>query len=104
MTTYTYVDNSNRYIEGSRVSAVKKGKAKDIYEAMRLRVVDHDWQIDYGKLYEFICGGDSVARLWGSPPPGDSFWKMLDRKNFNPTVYDRKRADSEKKVDGSITH
>ena len=39
--------------------------------------------MDYGRLYEFLCGKDAVARLWGSPPRGDSFWKMLDCKGFN---------------------
>jgi hypothetical protein len=104
MTTYTYVDNSNLYIEGCRLSAVKKGMAKNIYQAMNMKIVDHDWNIDYGKLYEFVCGNDAVARLWGSPPPGDSFWKMLDRKKFNPTVYEKNFANGEKKVDVAIAH
>jgi hypothetical protein len=104
MTTYTYVDNSNLYIEGCRVSAVRKGMAKSIHHAMKSNIVDHEWIMDYGKLYEFICEGNSVARLWGSPPPGDSFWEMLKRKHFNPTVYERNFANSEKKVDVAIAH
>ena len=32
------------------------------------------------------CGDDAVARLWGSPPPGDSFWKMVDKKGFKTSV------------------
>lgn len=104
MTTYTYIDNSNLYIEGCRISAVKKGMAADVYQAMNLFIVDHTWQMDYGKLYDFICGDDSVARLWGSPPPGDSFWNMLDRKGFNPTVYEKNVANREKKVDVAVGH
>ena len=96
MTTYAYIDNSNLFIEGCRVSAVKKGMAQSIHEAIDKRVVDHQWQLDYGKLYEFVCGDDAVARLWGSPPPGDSFWNMLDQKGFNPTVYERNAANKEK--------
>jgi len=102
MTTYAYIDNSNLFIEGCRVSAVKKGMAQSIHEAIDKRVVDHQWQLDYGKLYEFVCGDDAVARLWGSPPPGDSFWNMLDQKGFNPTVYERNAANKEKKVDVAI--
>jgi hypothetical protein len=102
MTTYAYVDNSNLYIEGCRVSAVQKGMAKNIYDAMNSGIVDHTWNIDYGRLYELLCGEDAVARLWGSPPPGDSFWNMLDRKGFNPTVYERNFANREKKVDVAI--
>jgi hypothetical protein len=102
MTTYSYIDNSNIYIEGCRVSAVKKGMAKTIVDAMNQMIVDHTWQLDYGKLYQFICGSDAVARLWGSPPPGDSFWNMLHRQGFNPTVYERNFANKEKKVDVAI--
>lgn len=104
MTTYAYVDNSNIYIEGCRVSAVKKGLAKNIYEAMGNGIVDHTWQMDYGKLYDFLCAEGDIARLWGSPPPGDSFWNMLDKKGFNPTVYQKNAANQEKKVDVAIAH
>ena len=102
MTTYAYVDNSNIFIEGRRISAVKKGLASNIYEAMATLVVDPEWNLDYGKLYEFLCGDDAVARLWGSPPPGDSFWDMLERKGFATTVYEKNAANHEKKVDVAI--
>ncbi|MBY5329596.1 NYN domain-containing protein [Rhizobium leguminosarum] len=104
MTSFVYVDNSNLFIEGCRISAVKKALAKDIYEAMNMFVVDHTWQVDYGKLYTFLCGQDAVARLWGSPPPGDSFWNMLEKKGFNPTVYEKNFSNKEKKVDVAIAH
>jgi hypothetical protein len=104
MTSYVYVDNSNIYIEGCRIAAVKKGLAKSIYEAMGSGIVDHQWNLDYGKLYEFLCGDDAVARLWGSPPPGDSFWNMLQKKGFNPTVYEKNFSNKEKKVDVAIGH
>ncbi|HVI51215.1 MAG TPA: NYN domain-containing protein [Candidatus Sulfotelmatobacter sp.] len=104
MTTYTYIDNSNLYIEGCRIAAVKRGMAADVYEAMNLFIVDHTWRMDYGKLYDFICGENSIARLWGSPPPGDSFWNMLDHKGFNPTVYEKNFSNKEKKVDVAIAH
>ncbi|MGI9419616.1 MAG: NYN domain-containing protein [Geminicoccaceae bacterium] len=103
MATYAYVDNLNIYIEGCRVSAVRKGMASNIYEAMGSGIVDHTWQLDYGRLYNFLCDYGDVARLWGSPPPGDSFWNMLDRKG-NPTVYQRNAANQEKKVDVAIAH
>jgi hypothetical protein len=102
MTTYAYVDNSNLYIEGCRVSAVNKKMAKNIVEAQQNKISDMTWQLDYGKLYEFLCGDDAVARLWGSPPPGDSFWKMVDKKGFKTTIYDRNVQNKEKKVDVAI--
>lgn len=107
---FTYVDNSNVYIEGSRVSAVNRGLpgAATIIEAMNNRVVDFNWQIDYGRLHEFACGGDptliGAAYLWGSPPPGDSFWKMVERHGFRVTKFDRSAAGKEKKVDVAIAH
>jgi len=104
MATYVYIDNSNIYIEGCRVSAVNKGMAKNIYEAMGNGIVDHTWQPDYGKLYDFLCKDGDIARLWGSPPPGDSFWDMLERKGFNPTVYEKNASNQEKKVDVAVAH
>lgn len=106
---FTYVDNSNVFIEGSRVSAVKKGLpgAATIIEAMNNRVVDFSWQIDYGSLHHFACGNPADiggAYLWGSPPPGDSFWQMVERYGFKVTKFDRNQAGKEKKVDVAIAH
>lgn len=110
MKTFTYVDNSNIYIEGCRVSAVRKNLAgaATIIEAMKNGVCDMTWQLDYGKLHEFICGGDPTTiggtNLWGSPPPGDTFWKMVERHGFKHTKFDRNFAGKEKKVDVAIAH
>jgi hypothetical protein len=108
MKGYTYVDNSNLYIEGCRVSAVSKGLAKNIIEAMNYGILDYGWHIDYGKLHEFLCGTNKaeigVARLWGSPPPGDSFWAMVEAKGFEHKIYERGVSGQEKKVDVGIAH
>jgi len=69
---YTYIDNSNVFIEGQRHSAVSKGFAIDIIDAIDRRIFDFSWKMDYGKLHEFVCGeGINIgcAKLWGSPPP-----------------------------------
>jgi uncharacterized LabA/DUF88 family protein len=108
MKHYTYIDNSNVFIEGQRVSAVRKGLAPNIYEAMNKRIIDFLWHLDYGKLHEFLCGHDSseigCAKLWGSPPPSDSFWQMVERKGFQVKTYDKSFAGKEKKVDVAIAH
>ncbi len=107
MLTYTYVDNSNVFIEGQRVSAVKLGLARNIWEATQNRIVDHQWQLDYGKLHQFVCGDRSEiggAKLWGSPPPGDSFWRMVEAKGFKVTKYEKSVSGTEKKVDVAIAH
>jgi uncharacterized LabA/DUF88 family protein len=106
---FTYVDNSNVYIEGCRASAVRKGMpgAATIVEAMNKKVVDPSWQLDYGALHAFACGDPAeigAANLWGSPPPGDSFWQMVERHKFKVTKYDLNAARKEKKVDVAIAH
>lgn len=106
---FTYIDNSNVYIEGCRVSAVTKGLpgAATIIEAMNNGVVDTSWNIDYGTLHQFACGDPSeigAANLWGSPPPGDGFWEMVKRHGFKVDTYDRSANGKEKKVDVAIAH
>lgn len=105
MRNYIYVDNSNLFIEGQRVSAVKRGQARTIVEAMEKGILDFDWNLDYGELYQIVCGDDvGCARLWGSPPPGDSFWEMVKRKGWDHQIYERSVAGKEKKVDTALTY
>jgi hypothetical protein len=104
---FSYVDNSNVYIEGCRISAVRKKMpgASTIFDAMNNKVVDLSWHLDYGTLHQFACGDPAdigAANLWGSPPPGDSFWKMVDRVGFKVVKYDKNAAGKEKKVDVAI--
>lgn len=106
MKSFVYIDNSNVFIEGQRCAAVHSGMAADIYDAIERRVFDFSYKIDYGKLYEYLCGEQKsevgCAKLWGSPPPSDSFWKMVETKGFEVVTYDRNAAGKEKKVDVAI--
>lgn len=108
MKSYTYIDNSNVFIEAQRVAAVRANMAADIYDAMERRVFDFSYKLDYGKLYEYFCGENQseigCAKLWGSPPPSDSFWKMVKHKGFEVVTYDRNAAGKEKKVDVAIAY
>lgn len=103
---FLYVDNSNVWIEGMHVSAVKNGLAPDIWIAQQEKINDFGWRLDFGKLYEFAGGQASEvgrAVLFGSrPPPNDSLWSVARRKGFDVVVYDRSIAGREKKVDTSI--
>jgi hypothetical protein len=104
MLFYTYVDNSNVFIEGQRVSAVAKRMAFDITDAIDRQIFDFSWQIDYGKLHAYICGEKheiGCAKLWGSPPPDDSFWQMVKSKGWDVKTYERSFG-KEKKVDVAI--
>ena len=109
MGEYVYVDNSNLFIEAKRVSAVQKGYAPDIWTAMQNRIIDNDYTIDFGRLHEFIAGGDPAeikrAALFGSrPPPNDSIWTFAQKAGFEPVLVDRNVANQEKKVDtGMVT-
>lgn len=108
MKTFTYIDNSNLFIEGRRVSAVAKEMASNIYEAMNFGILDFSWNIDYRDLHLFLCGQNKseigAAKLWGSPPPGDTFWNHVERQGFTKTVYDKNFGGKEKKVDVAIAH
>ena len=103
---FLYVDNSNVWIEGMHVSAVQIGLAPDIWTAQNANMCDHDWKIDFGRLYGFAGGQTSEvgrAVLFGSrPPPNDTLWEIARSKGFEPIVYDRNIRNREKKVDTSI--
>ena len=107
MADYIYVDNSNLYIEGRRVSAVAQGQASDIYDAMNNGILDQGYTISFGKLHEFLTGNDLTkikrAALFGSrPPPNDSIWKHAERAGFELHLEDRNSRNKEKKIDTGI--
>ncbi len=105
MPSYAYIDNSNVFIEGMRVSAVNKGMEANIVDAMNNGTVDFGWQFDYLKLRAIVCGMgdlDGWAKLWGSPPPGDPFWEMVTASGFVVQTYNRNLSNKEKKVDSGL--
>lgn len=107
MRLHVYIDNSNIFIEGQRLAAVRKGYATDINDASDRRVFDFTWNIDYGKFHAFLLehGNELVAvKLWGSIPPSDSFWKMVESKGFQVRTFQRGISGGEKKVDVAIAH
>jgi uncharacterized LabA/DUF88 family protein len=104
--TYTYVDNSNLFIEGQRLSAVNKKMALDLDDAIARQIFDTSWNVEYGKLHEFLCGDKSevgAAKLWGSIPPEDSFWQMVKKKGWHVETFPRSFG-KERKVDPAIAY
>lgn len=94
MADWIYVDNSNVFIEGQRVSAVAKGMALNIYDAMENRVLDVSYRISFGKLYEFVAGNKrsdtARAMLFGSrPPANDVIWDLAKKAGFEVVTEDR---------------
>lgn len=112
MASFIYIDNSNIFIEAMHVSAVAKGLAPNIWDAQEHKISDRDYQLDYGKLYEFLMGTrtqtkDGCAKLFGSrPPPNDSLWALCKKIGYDPIIFDRSEwTGKEKMVDAAIvTH
>jgi hypothetical protein len=104
---FVYVDNSNVFIEGKRVSAIARGLARNLQEAFDKRIFDPDYSVDFGKLHTFVAGNDPAkirrAALFGSrPPPNDSLWKIAERAGFETILEDRNVQNREKKIDTGI--
>ncbi|RWB72941.1 MAG: NYN domain-containing protein [Mesorhizobium sp.] len=107
MADWIYVDNSNVFIEGKRVSAVKIGMAPNIWDAFEHRILDPNYRMSFGKLYQFVAGNNKAetarAMLFGSrPPQNDAIWKIAKQAGFEVIVHDRNFANKEKKIDTGI--
>jgi uncharacterized LabA/DUF88 family protein len=106
MALFVYVDNSNVWIEGMRVSAVRKGMAADTKDAMNRKITDQTWTYDFGKLYEAVCPDlEQIGRssLFGSrPPENDSLWQLAESVGFDVILFDRNFSNKEKEVDVAI--
>lgn len=107
MSKYVYVDNSNVFIEGKRVSAVQKGLSLNVWEATKERILDNEYRIDFGKLHNFLSDNNpssiSKAVLFGSrPPANDSLWRMAEMAGFKTEIEDRNVANQEKRIDTGI--
>jgi uncharacterized LabA/DUF88 family protein len=107
MADWIYVDNSNVFIEGKRVSAVRQGLAMDIWDAFDHRIVDNDYRMSFGKLYQFVAGNNKAetarAMLFGSrPPQNDVIWEIAKKAGFEVVTHDRNVANKEKKIDTGL--
>lgn len=107
MADWIYVDNSNVFIEGKRVSAVRNGLAPNIWDAFEYRILDNDYRMSFGKLYEFVAGADrsdtARAMLFGSrPPENDAIWDIAKRAGWEVITHDRNFSNKEKKIDTGI--
>lgn len=107
MADWIYVDNSNVFIEGKRVSAVRKGLAPNIWDAFQYRILDNDYRMSFGKLYQFVAGNNKAdtarAMLFGSrPPENDAIWDIAKSAGWEVITHDRNVANKEKKIDTGI--
>lgn len=106
MALYIYVDNSNVWIEGRRVSAVRSGLAPTMHYALEHKVTDNTWTYDFGRLYQLACPpSEKLGRtaLFGStPPPTDSIWEIARKEGFEVKLFPRNAQNKEKQVDNAI--
>ena len=91
---YVFVDNSNVWIEGKKMSGRQcKPPVKSNYR----------YRVEYGKLLQHVLDGRELAavpRLYGSePPPNDSAWNIIRSKGFDVKVFKRNIFNKEKGVD-----
>jgi uncharacterized LabA/DUF88 family protein len=107
MGEFIYVDNSNVFIEGKRIAAIRDGAAKSVAHANRAGIQDNSFRLDFGGLYDFVAENNpgKIARavLFGSSPPeSDAVWAVAERAGFEAVVIDRNSANREKKIDTGI--
>ena len=107
MAEYIYVDNSNVFIEGKRIAAIKKGKAHNVRHANENDVSDHTFRLDFGELYDFVAENNpnkvTRALLFGSGiSENDKVWQIAERVGFEAVVVNRNAANQEKKVDTGL--
>lgn len=103
---FTYIDNSNLYVEGCRVAAVRKHLpgAWTIFDAMSNRVVDVTWRLNYKRLRDFVCDTDTEGKiaLWGST--NEQLIANIERTGIRVNNFRRNSAGKEKRVDVAIAH
>lgn len=104
MAALIYLDDSNLWIEGKKVSAVSRGMALDIWEATQTRTFDNEFKVDFGRVLEIANNAPiKVARFYGSrPPEADSVWQVAKNAGFRLTILDRNIRNKEKGVDASM--
>ena len=81
------IDNSNVWIEGMKLSALKEGiKSSPIEEK---EPCDYSWRLSFGNLLNKVSEGKKVVStlLVGSrPPKNDSLWTSAKKQGFQVSV------------------
>lgn len=107
MAEYIYVDNSNVFIEGKRIAAIRQGKAHNVRHANENGISDFSFRLDFGELYDFVAENNpnKVARalLFGSGiSENDKVWQIAERVGFEAVIVNRNVRNQEKKVDTGL--
>lgn len=95
------VDNSNVFIGGRKLSAVRKGVEANGEGDPR----DPSWRLDFEKLLACLADGRSIhaALMVGSSrSEDDPVWDSADQAGFDVVVHERKPGRGEKAVDTEL--
>jgi hypothetical protein len=108
MKHYTYIDQTNFFVEGQRLSAIRKHMALDFFDAQNRQIFDFNWHPDYKRVHQYLCGSDPAAigcaKVFGSTPPGDPFWTAIAHLGFKVKTFEKGYSGREKKVDVAVTY
>lgn len=94
---HVFVDNSNIWIEGKKVSGQALTPPVDS---------DYWYRLDAGKLLNHVLKGRKLAAapyLYGSiPPPNDTVWEKIRKAGYDVKLFERNIRNKEKGLDMEI--
>ncbi|MFC0385980.1 NYN domain-containing protein [Muricoccus vinaceus] len=105
MTHLAYVDCSNLFIEGQKVSAVARGMASSLEDAKQRGVIDFDYRLDLYRLMALLqqVEGDTRAVVFGSVTDSNAgLWQHAAKAGFEVVTVERGFSGKEKRVDTSL--
>lgn len=95
------VDNSNVFIGGRKLSALRKGLKPNGHP----EPIDPDWRLNFEALLSCLAAGRSIhtALMVGSSrSEDDPVWESADHAGFEVIVHERKPGHGEKAVDTEL--
>jgi hypothetical protein len=107
LTTYLYVDASNVYLEGQRLSTLRRSNLSAFSGNLTEVPLDLEWRLDYGRLRELLCGAHchtGALKAYGSESENAGFWNRIADLGFETTTFERRKYSGERMVDAAIAH
>lgn len=105
MTHLAYVDVSNLFIEGQKVSAVAEGLARSLEDAKQRGVIDFGYRLNLHRLMALLlqAEGETRAVVFGSVTDGNAgLWRHAAAAGFEVVTVERGFSGKEKRVDTSL--
>ena len=108
MTHLAYVDCSNLFIEGQKVSAVARGPARSLEDAKQRGVIDFGYRLGLHRLMALLLqtgGGELDTRvvMFGSVTDSNAdLWRHAAAAGFEVVTVERGFAGKEKRMDTGL--